>query len=162
MNIIMLVLLFCFILSYGHQHGHHNNCGTCYAQIDNLNFGEYNPLSNNVVRSESLLRVKCNFLHACTIYYTVKLVGGNSNDSFTRYMLSPSTGNKIYYYLVADHQCRWGDGTKGTCLIYGSLRGNSMGDSKEAIHVITGVIPPMQNVSAAHDYQDSLTVIVEY
>lgn len=159
---ILLVLMICFITSYGHPHRHNHNCGTCYVQIDDLNFGEYNPFDNTVVRSETLLRVKCNFLRACNIYYSVKLVGGNSNNGFTRYMYSPSTKNKIYYYLVVNRQCRWGDGTNGTCSIYGSVSGTCMGDSKEAIHVITGVIPPMQNVSAASDYQDRLTVIIEY
>ncbi len=159
---ILVILLVCIIPSLGHPHKYYHDCGICYVQIDDIDFGEYNPIDNHIVRSEALLRIRCSVPRTCTIYYTVKLIGGNSNNGFTRYMFSPSTKNKIYYYLVADHKCRWGDGTNGTCSIYGSVTGRCSGDEKEIIHVITGIIPPMQNVPVANDYQDHLTVIIEY
>ncbi len=153
----MVVILF-INLSFAQVKKHHSYSVSCTAEMEDIYFGNYNPFETTVKRSFGYLKVRCS--GNGTAYFSVKIIGGNSKNPSRRYLLSPSTRGKLFYNLYY-HSCIWGSGGDGTCSINSSITVDTTGFS-EKVFTITGVIPPMQNVSAANDYQDILTVIIEY
>ena len=154
---IILISLLILIESFAKEHNL-NNSVSCYAQIEDISFGVYNPFDRLVKRTYATLRVVCNSKN--NISFTVKVLGGNSSNPAKRYLYSASTGGKLYYNLFY-RNCILGDGTQNTCVISGMTRCGRKHFSERRFCIV-GVIPPMQNVPAADDYQDHLTVIIEY
>ncbi|WP_297455541.1 spore coat protein U domain-containing protein [Persephonella sp.] len=159
MRIIRIILISFLVLMESFAKGHHhNNNGSCYAQINDIPFGVYNPFDRVVKRTYTTLRVVCNSKN--NIVFTVKVLGGNSNNPAKRFLYSASTGGKLYYNLFY-RNCILGDGTQNTCVISGMTRCRKKHFTERSFCIV-GVIPPMQNVPVADDYQDHLTVIIEY
>jgi len=158
MNNIKLILVGIIVLINSVLAGSHPNCS---VDIDDITFGVYDPFEKHIKRTYTTLTVRCSHgIHKSGASFTISIVGGNSNNPLRRYMYSPSKNDRLYYNLY-HRNCVLGDGTGGTCKINVTISPKKNSYS-EVQYIITGVIPPMQNVSAAHDYQDSLTVIVEY
>ncbi|WP_457621081.1 spore coat protein U domain-containing protein [Persephonella sp.] len=138
------------------------NCGhsTCSAEIEDLYFGNYDPFELSVKRVPVLLTVTCSGHKP--ISYTIKLVGGNSGSPKDRYLFSPSTEDKLYYNIYIDGGCVFGDGTGDSCVISGTAQLKHHAGIQEVKYTVVGVIPPLQNVSAANDYRDTLIIQIEY
>ncbi|WP_457625650.1 spore coat protein U domain-containing protein [Persephonella sp.] len=151
-TVSLITALFLYAVSFAHM------SGNCTADMEDLYFGNYNPFEPAVKRTYGILRVSCS--SSGNVFFSVKVIGGNSSDPERRYLYSPSTGSKLYYNLYY-RGCILGDGTGGSCVISGRVK-KMHGSHGESRYSIVGVIPPMQNVSAANDYQDTLTVIIEY
>ncbi|WP_293446142.1 spore coat protein U domain-containing protein [Persephonella sp.] len=138
--------------------GNHPNCS---VDIEDIIFGTYDPFDKHIKRTYTTLTVRCSHgMHKSGASFSISVVGGNSSNPQTRYLYSPSKNEKLYYNLYY-RNCVLGDGTGGTCKINVNIPPKKNCYS-EVQYIIVGVIPPMQNVSAAHDYQDNLTVIIEY
>ncbi len=153
---ILKIVLISFVLWIYPSAGENN--GGCYAEVDNIDFGNYNPFEPVIKRTYTTLQVICNTQNR--VAFTIRLIGGNSNNPGRRFLFSPSTEGKLYYNLFY-RGCIWGDGTQNTCVISGITRSKRNLFSNKSFTIV-GIIPPMQNVPVANDYQDHLTVIVEY
>ncbi|WP_456401951.1 spore coat protein U domain-containing protein [Persephonella sp.] len=155
-------LLFCWLILFGNVYakigGHHHGSSSCYIEVDDLNFGEYNPFDINPKTVPANLKITCRAHHS--VNFSIKLIGGNSSDPNKRYLFSTSTGDKLYYNLYIDN-CVFGDGLGSTCVISGRLRSHHSAPV-ERIYTILGVIFPMQNVKAGGDYRDTLIIQLEY
>ncbi|SNZ07932.1 Spore Coat Protein U domain-containing protein [Persephonella hydrogeniphila] len=152
-SIVLLITFALYSISFAQM------SGSCSADMENIYFGNYNPFEPVVKRAYGTLRLSCSSSSA-NIFFSVKVIGGNSPDPAKRYLYSPSTDSKLYYNLYYKN-CVLGDGTNGTCVISGRI-GKKHGMCRNSNYFIVAIIPPMQNVSAASDYQDHLTVIIEY
>ncbi|MBK3332082.1 fimbrial major subunit CsuA/B family protein [Persephonella atlantica] len=159
--IVFLIAIF-LNTAFGNPNKHHHGSNVeCILEIEDLNFGDYYPLEDSHLRTEALMKVKCSSAHGGAITYKIKLLGGNSPNPKRRFMYSAKTGAKIYYNIFTPHSCVWGDGSNGTCTIDDVIV--IQNTSNEKAYLIRGILYGGQkDVHVADDYQDTLTVIIEY
>ncbi|WP_456384177.1 spore coat protein U domain-containing protein [Persephonella sp.] len=154
---LLIGITFMLFLVVDFSYGHPRSLdGSCTAEVEDLNFGSYNPFETEIKRIPFGIVVRCDE-HT---RFTIKIIGGNSSNPVKRYLYSPSKDSKLYYNIYYNN-CPVGDGTGGSCVINGMTTRSHHG-LRAVTFTLLGVIPPHQNVPAAYDYQDTLEVIIEY
>ena len=135
---------------------------TCTASNNTIAFGAYDVLSGNTLDSVGTFTVNCNNTsnQTATVTWTATVL---PPGTIARQLASASTGAAIQYDLYVDsaRTQEWGDGTGGTFTISGSLSATKNRTTASALQTYYGRITPGgQDVSAASDYAQTLTVTV--
>lgn len=128
---------------------------SCSVRVTSMQFGQYNPLSGNLLDATADVYVNCD----TAISYKVMLdAGANAEGNFsTRRMVSADGNYSLNYNIYRDsnHIEIWGDGTGNT------FTHSGLGTGKENHHIAYGRVSGRQNVPVGV-YGDILSVRIEW
>lgn len=123
----------------------------CSINIENLNFGTYNPVQSGDNLSSANLSINC-LPH---MYYVIYSNSGSSGSFTDRQMRGGNKNLEILHYNLYTNTNRtniFGDGTNGTSYVSGLL-----------LNTVTlfAKIPQLQNISAGN-YTDNITINLNF
>lgn len=121
----------------------------CQIQAGNLNFGDYDPLTNQAVESTSSVYVTC----TKGANYTIAFGGGNSGNTGQRTM---TNGVDTLNYNI------YSDATFSSILGEGGQAVSGLGTGNSAPYTIYGKIPGGQTAAPAGNYSDVVNINVNF
>lgn len=135
--------------------------GSCHLQVDyGVRFNDYDPFESQADIGVGRLHLRCQDKPASTAY-RITLSAGNSGQFQQRYMVNSTQGKRslLNYnlYTASNHLQIWGDGLGRSAAVIGQVNSSEIKQ-----HSIYGVIPPRQTDVMVGEYQDTITVQVEF
>lgn len=126
---------------------------TCQSlTADNINFGNYNPLSASNTDATGNIQITC----TNNTSYSVALSSGGSGSYSTRQLNDGGSNNLNYnLYTSASYSTVWGDGTGSSDTV------DQTGSGNQDTLTVYGRLPAGQSVANA-SYSDTINVTVTY
>lgn len=122
---------------------------TCTVQTVSVAFGNYDPISGQVLDGVGSVRVQC----TPATSYEIKLSAGHGSYA-SRALRSGLVSLFYNLYTNVSRSIVWGDGTGGTVTV------SAM--SQDQTHYVYGRIPGGQIQASAGSYADLIVVTVEF
>jgi spore coat protein U-like protein len=140
----------------------------CSITAANLNFGNYDPLSNVADDSAGSVTVTCRLVSqgAARINYTVSISPGVNSGSATSRQMAAGTARLGYNVFTDPARSQvWGSGAGGTVIATGAMTvgpgvGNGSGQ-QSVTHTVYGRIPQLQD-AAPGNYADTLLITLTF
>lgn len=121
---------------------------SCTVTASGINFGNYDPFSNQSLDSAGIISVLCDVVAT----YSIALSPGGGSFGSRR---MADGGHDLLYNLYTDATLTtvWGDATADTAIVGGT--------ALSADHTVYGRIPARQNVNAGF-YSDTIVVTLTF
>ena len=135
--------------------------GVCFITVQDINFGNINPLSTTDIPATSQISIRCT--QASLNGYNIKLSTGSSGDYSQRLMQRMGGGSVMGYnlYTAANHTTVWGDGTSGTGFV-GVVGHVTCNLGNPCTHTIYGLLDIPQPTVWAGSYLDTITTTLTF
>ena len=133
--------------------------GECTFAVTPLRLGNYNSFAHVVTAEPMTLSYSCS---DSSVKPGVVRLTSSSGDTVRRYM-TDANGNRLYYEICLDPQCKEPIGPRGVNLSSSGARRAVSGssDTVSGMLALYGVIAPLQDVHAG-PYHDNVTVSTVY